>query len=598
MPIYQAPVDDWLFILNDFLRMQDRHDLPGHAALGREFCAEVVRAAARFHEEVMFPVGMAGDAEGARLVDGRVRTPTGYLEAWQAYREAGWLGIGLPEEIGGAGLPGILAAVVGEMRITTAHSLAMYGSFCPAAARMLAALGDGWMREHLVPRLVVGDWTATMCLTESHCGTDLRQIRTRAVPQADGTWRLQGTKIFISGGDHDLTDNIVHIVLAKVPDASGAVANDLSAVNVFVVPRRLVDPATGALGEANRVSVGAIEHKMGIEGSATCVLDFDGAVGWRVAGPGAGGTAANMAPMFLLMNHARVSTALSGVGYAELAAQNATAYARERLSGRAPQGARRPELPADPIVVHPDIRRQLLGARSFAEGARATALRAALWHAEAESGADEAARQAAGDLVELLTPVMKAYFTDEGFAAADACLQVLGGHGYIRDHGLEQMVRNARIARLYEGANGIQAVDLVQRKLPAKGWRAGRAWVERIVAFADRAGTSAGPLATAAREVGRMFELLRERAASAPASNLAVAYDVLQAVGIVTVAWTWAEVLAVLDGQGAQIAAPLQRRKRALAAFWMERQLPLVAALCRRIEAGGEPMLILADDEV
>ncbi len=603
MPSYRAPVDDWLFLLNDFLRVQDRHELPGYADLTPELCTDVLRAAARFHEEVLFPVGIAGDAEGARLVDAHVRTPPGYREAWQAYRESGWLQLSLPEEIGGAGLPAILSAIVGEMRMTTAHSLAMYGSFCASAARVLHALGDPWMREHIVPKLASGEWTATMCLTESHCGTDLRQLRTRARACGDGRWQLEGSKIFISGGDHDLTENIIHIVLAKVPDADGSTAPGLGAVNVFVVSKRRIDPATGALGESNAVSVSSIEHKMGIEGSATCVLNFDEAEGWRVGGAAPGkGAASNMAAMFLLMNYARVSTALSGVGYAELASQNALAYARERLSGRAADGARHPDLAADPILVHPDIRRLLMGAQAFAEGGRAAALRLAVWQAEAQSSPEAARRARTQDLIDVLTPVFKAYFTDQGFACANDCLQVLGGHGYVREHGLEQMVRNARVGQIYEGANGIQAVDLVQRKLPAGEWRAARSLLAEmsdfVAAHADQDHLQAfiGPVRIACEQLDDAFARLASRAGRAPQVNLACAYDVLEACGIAVIGWTWAAIAAKLHDSDF-LAGHAKKRKLALAHYWIERRMPLLTSLCQRIASEEPASLMLANDE-
>ncbi|MCC2674315.1 MAG: dmdC [Ramlibacter sp.] len=600
MPSYHAPVEDYLFLLDQFLRVQDRHALPGYAELTPELCAEILRGAARFHEEVIFPVGARGDAEGARLVDGQVRTPTGYREAWQAYRKAGWLGLSLPEAMGGSGLPAILSAAVGEMRMATGHSLSMYVSFCISVARMLGALGDPWMRDHVVPRLARGEWTATMCLTESHCGTDLRQIRTRAVQQDDGSWKLDGTKIFISGGDHDLADNIVHVVLAKVPDANGALPPELGAVNVFLVSKRELDPTTGALGAARGVTVGSIEHKMGIEGNATCVLNFEGARAWRLGDANGRGAAANMAAMFLLMNYARVGTALSGVAYAELAVQNARAYARERLVGRAAGGARHPELPGDPLVAHPDIRRLLAGAQSFAEGGRATALRAAMWQAEAEAPGEEERRAIAHDLMELMTPVMKAFFTDRGFTAANDCLQVLGGHGYIREYGLEQMVRNARIGQIYEGANGIQAIDLVQRKLPARGWRPARTLLSQVDAcLRSHVGVPGmeellEPLALAREQLARVFELLQRRATEAPAHNLAVAYDVLQACGIVVVAWTWAEVAATVLAHDS-VAPELKGRKLVLARYWMERELPELACLLQRVEAERPVVLELVN---
>jgi alkylation response protein AidB-like acyl-CoA dehydrogenase len=603
MPVYRAPIDDYLFILSKLLRVQDRVGLPGYADLTPELCADIVQAAARFHEEVVFPVGSTGDAEGARLVDGAVRTPTGYPELWRAYREAGWLSISLPESIGGGGFPAVMAGIVGEMRITAAHSWAMYVGFCASAAPMLNSLGDQWMREHVVPRLVSGEWTATMCLTESHCGSDLRQIRTQAVAQADGSWALNGTKVFISGGDHDLAENIVHIVLAKVKDGTRSSQKGLGEVNVFLVSKRQIDPASGALAGPNGVMVSSLEHKMGIEGSATCVLNFDNAQAWRVADPGGCGTAANMAPMFHLMNHARVNTALSGVGYAELAAQNARIYARERLAGRAPQGPRHPDLPGDPLVVHPDIRRLLLGAQSFAEGARATALRTLVWQAESQSAADEDKRAVALDLMELMTPVMKAFFTDRGFSAANDCLQVLGGHGYIREYGLEQMVRNARIGQIYEGANGVQAIDLTMRKLPARAWRPANNFLAQIDAFIEQRRTLPGMndflgmLAAARGHLACVFDTLRDRGDRAPEANLAAACDVLECCGIVAVAWTWAETVAVLL-EDDSVATEMHRRKMVLARFWFERELPKLAFLAQRIGVDHPSMLELEDHEV
>jgi alkylation response protein AidB-like acyl-CoA dehydrogenase len=603
MPSYQAPVEDWLFILNDFLRVGDRHDLPGYAELTSDFCAQILREAARFHEEVVFPIGVKADAEAARLVDGKVATPSGFKELWRAYREAGWMSLGLPEAIGGAGLPPILSSIVGEMRGTTAHSFSMYVGFCPSAARMLAALGEPWMKDHVVSKLVTGEWTATMCLTESHCGTDLRQIRTRATPQDDGSWRIDGTKIFISGGDHDLTENVIHVVLAKIPDAQGVVRNDVGDVNVFLVSKLALNPEDGSLAGSNGVTVGSIEHKMGIEGNATCVMNFEGARAWRIADVNATGTAANMAAMFLLMNYARIGTATSGVGYAEISGQNARAYARERLVGRSADGSLYPELPGDPLIVHPDIRRLLLGPRAFAEGGRATALRVALWQAEAEGSVDPGRRAASADLLELLTPVMKAYFTDKGFEAANDSLQVLGGHGYIREYGLEQMVRNARIGQIYEGANGVQAIDLVQRKLPARGWRAPATFLAELDLFiAAQRGVEGmdgfiNALADARLRLAGIFSLLRQRAASNPEANLAVAYDILEACGIVTVGWTWAAIAAVLQQRGNH-PMEFKHRKLTLAKFWFEREMPKILTLQHRIAVERPAVLDLLDQEV
>lgn len=606
MPSYRAPVEDWQFILHDLLHVERHAALPGFADLTPEFTAEVLNAAARFHVEVLHPLNQKGDAQGARIDGGRVQTPDGFRAAWDAYRAAGWHRLGLAESLGGAGLPPIMGVPMSELRVSCGHSFSMYNSFCAPTARMLAALGEPWMREHVVPRLSDGDWTATMCMTEPQAGTDLRQLATRAEPQPDGTWRISGHKIFISGGEHDLTDNIVHIVLAKVPDESGRLPPGLGAVNVFMVLKRLIDPATGALGAANGVRAASIEHKMGIEGSATCAMDFDGAIGWRIADTRRSGTSANMAPMFMLMNYARVGTAMSGVGYAEIACQNAAEYARERLSGRASGAPRCPDKPADPIIVHADVRRLLLESRAFAEGARAGAMRAALWQSVAEHAADPAEREFAGDMLEVLTPVMKAFFTDRGFEATVACQQVLGGHGYVKDYGLEQFVRNARIGQLYEGANGIQAVDLLHRKLAAHGGRAQRHFLAAIGGFveAQRARPAlaefVAPLAAALDRLQRTLAWIAAAGRDVPERADAAAYDLLTAVGIVYLGWTWAEIAAVVIGDGAcRFAGPdLRQRKSQLARLWMQRQMPLVDGLCARIESGNDCLFALPDEAI
>ncbi len=606
MPRYRAPVEDWQFLLHDVLHVSRFAALPGFAELTPDFTGAVLEAAARFHEEVLHPLNGPGDAQGASLRDGVVRTPRGFREAWAAYREAGWHRLSLETALGGAGLPPLMSVPISELRVATGHSFSMYSSFCAPTARMLDRLGEPWMRMHIVPKLSDGLWTATMCMTEPQAGTDLRQLRTRADPQPDGTWRIRGHKIFISGGDHDLTDNIVHVVLAKVPDAEGRLPPGLGAVSVFLVPKRLVDPATGAVLGDNAVHARAIEHKMGIEGSATCALDFDGAVGWRLSDAQRSGSAAAMAPMFLLMNYARVGTAMSGVGYAEIACQNAADYARERLAGRAAGTRGDPQRVADPIIAHADIRRLLLEVRAFAEGARAGAMHAALLQSLAENAPEAAERERAGDVLDILVPVMKAFFTDRGFEATVACQQVLGGHGYVKDHGLEQFVRNARIGQLYEGANGIQAVDLLQRKLTAHGGRAERHfWATLDAAIAQHAAQPAlralaEPLAAARRRLAHALDWLRSDPAATPSASEAAAYDVLTAFGIVFVGWMWLDVAAAAQSPDpASTASPaLRRRKCHLAQVWMQRQLPLVDALCNRIETGNASLFELADAEI
>lgn len=590
-----APVEDWLFILTRLLRVQDRTDLPGFEAMTEDVIADLLRESARFTEDVLFDVCAAGDREGAHLEDGVVRTPVGFREALRRTADAGWHSIGIPAELGGGGVPSVISAAVQQMRGPIAHSFGMYASFCGSAALVLDKAGEPWMREVIIPRLVAADWTATMCMTEAHTGSDLRRLTTRAVQQDDGTWRITGEKIFISGGDHDLTDNIVHIVLAKVPAADGTVTDTLEDVNVFLVSKRHVDPETGELGGPNDVSVLGIEHKMGIEASATCQLRFDGAVGWRLSVPGAKGSTANMAPMFVMMNTARVGVALNGVGYAHLAYANALDYARDRLSGRGPAGPVHPELPADPIVVHPDVRRLLLGASSFAQGGRALCAQVALWQTESQVAStgqsptgQTSTSQSPADLralAELFRPVLKAYCTDKGFESAVNCQQVLGGHGYTRDYGLEQWVRNARIGQIYEGANGIQARDFVRRCVQGKDARSLELFfglAEDMVArhpAGDVVADLVEPFRTALVSVRKAVETVQSADAM---TGAAAAYDLLTAFGVLGVAWMWLRTLEVLDEGG--VAEATAREKRRLARFWISRELPLVAAYVDRVE--------------
>lgn len=603
MAVYRAPVEDWQFLLHEVLQVERHRALPGFADLDRDLTEQIWQAAADFHAEVLHPMNLAADAQGARIEDGRVSTPTPYPQAWRAYREAGWHRLGLSEGLGGAGLPPVMGVPITELRASCGHSFSMYSSFCAPTAHMLARLGTDWMRQWVVPRLVSGEWTATMCMTEPQAGTDLRQLTTRATRREDGTWRITGRKIFISGGDHDLTDNIVHVVLAKVAQADGSLAPGLASVHVFLVSKRRLNTTDGSLGAIQGVHARSIEHKMGIEGSATCAMEFDQAEAWLLSDPTQTGSAASMAPMFYLMNYARVGTALSGVAYSEIARQNAAAYARERLSGRAHHPPARPDLPADPIIEHPDVRRQLLEARAFTEGARAAAMRAALWQSLAEHDPDPAVRAQSSDLLDLMTPVMKAYFTDAGFAATVSCQQVLGGHGYIRDYGLEQYVRNARIGQLYEGANGIQATDFVQRKLPARGGRALQSLGHALTAALARHGKHPSlqawvdPVQRGWLRLERSLQWVLDQQGTQPLAVTAGAYDLLTATGILLLAWNWLEIVAALPPSGEQASNPpaWHQRKRALAQLWMQRQLPLLYAHCERAESGNACLLALPE---
>jgi hypothetical protein len=463
MPAYKAPVEDFLFIFHDLLKIQDRADLPGFADLTPDMTGAILEGGAQFCEEVLQPLNQPGDEEGCHFENGVVRVPKGFKDAFKQFCDAGWNRLSAPEEAGGAGLPPIISYAITEMGMSSNQAFAMYPGLTGAAYSALWATGEPWMKEHVAPKMISGEWTGTMCLTEPNCGTDLRLMKTRAVEQPDGSYRLSGTKIFISGGDHDMTDNIIHMVIAKIPDENGKLHDDLATVNFFLVPKVLVDPETGAMTKRNNVSTGAIEKKMGIKGNATCVLNFDEAVAWRLGPkPQKGGAAATdsksagMAGMFGMMNTARMGVGVQGVAIGEVALQNGASYSKERLAGRALTGAKNPDQNADPIIVYPDVRRLLMGARAATEGGRALIAWVAYLASVAQFSKDEAERTEAKDLNNLMIPIVKAYLTDKGFEAANAAMQVWGGHGYIRENGMEQFVRDARINQTYEGANGIQ----------------------------------------------------------------------------------------------------------------------------------------------
>src|ERR1700742_814795 len=473
MPLYRAPVEDYRFLFHEVLELEKHRDLPGFADLSPDLADDILTNAGKFCEEVMQPLNQPGDEEGCHFQNGVVTTPKGFKEAYKAYSEAGWGGLGAPEEFGGAGMPPIITMAVSEMGMSANQSLAMYPMLTAGAYGALLATGAEWMKQAIVPKMVSGEWAGTMCLTEPGAGTDLRLMKTKAVEQPDGTYRMNGTKIFISGGDQDLTSNIIHMVIAKIPDENGVIHDDLSTVNFFMVPKFLVKE-DGAMGARNGVNTGGIEHKMGIKGQATCVLNFDDAVAWRLGPkptppkPGEKRSAsAGMAGMFGMMNGARLGVGIQGIAIGEIAYQNGYQYVHERRVGRALTGAAEPDKSADLEIVHPDVKRLLLQARSFVEGARALAMWTTLNMAIARSARPEA--EAAGMLSDLMTPVLKAFCTDMGFEAANMAMQCYGGHGYIRDNGVEQFVRDGRINQTYEGANGVQAMDLVGRKLGRKG---------------------------------------------------------------------------------------------------------------------------------
>jgi alkylation response protein AidB-like acyl-CoA dehydrogenase len=606
MPTYKAPVADFEFLLFDVLEIEKHTDLNGYADLDRATVHDVLEGAGKFMEQVLQPLNQSGDEEGCHFENGVVRTPKGFKEAWDAYCEGGWNRLAVPEQFGGAGLPIILTFAVAEMGSSANQAFAMYPGLTTAAYSALAATGAPWMLEHIVKKMVAGEWAGTMCLTEPHCGTDLRLMKTKAVEQPDGTYKLSGTKIFISGGDQDLTKNIIHMVIAKIPDENGKIQDDLSTVNFFMVPKFLVSE-DGKMGARNGVSTGSIEKKMGIKGNATAVLNFDEATAWRLgpkpqakAGGEKGSSSAGMKGMFGMMNAARLGVGVQGVAVAEVAYQNAVVYAKERLVGRALTGAKNPEKPADPLMVHPDVRRMLLFARTAAEGGRSLATWISFLLGVSNSKRSEAERQEAGDLADLLTPVIKAFCTDMGFDAANAAMQVFGGHGYVRDHGMEQFVRDARINQTYEGANGVQALDLVGRKLGRNGGRAPFALFKMINEFAaaesgDAMRPYVAPLQAGLARLQEATLWLAQNGMKNPDNAGAASVDYLRMFGIVVVGYLWArQAKAALSKLTAKSGnAAFYEAKLVSARFWMERLMPDTASLGERVKAGADGLMLL-----
>jgi alkylation response protein AidB-like acyl-CoA dehydrogenase len=603
MPIYRAPVDDFRFVLNDLLEIDKQRDLPGFADLSPDLVEDILTNAGKFCEEVLQPINQSGDEEGAHFENGVVRTPKGFKEAYKAYSEAGWGALGAPAELGGSGMPLTLVMAVGEMAMSANQSFAMYPGLTMAAYGALAALGLPWQKEHVAKKMISGEWCGTMCLTEPNCGTDLRLMKTKAVEQPDGTYKITGTKIFISGGDHDLTDNIIHMVIAKVPDENGQIHDDLSTVNFFMVPKFLV-AEDGTVGARNGVSTGGIEKKMGIKAQATCVLNFDEATAWRLgpkpvpSKPGEKRSAsAGMAGMFGMMNGARLGVGIQGIAIGEVAYQNGYQYAHERRVGHALTGPKEPDKSADLEIVHPDVKRMLLHARSFVEGARAMAMWTTINMAVARSARPDA--EAAGLVADLMTPVMKAFFTDMGFEAANLAMQCYGGHGYIRDNGVEQFVRDGRINQTYEGANGVQAMDLVGRKLGRKGGAAPFALFGQITAWLAENESDAA-MAPYTKAIKRGLDNLQnatlwlaQNGLANPNNAGAGAYDYLRMMGIVTVGWMWGRMAKVAQAKLAakQGDPAFYQAKLVSARYWMERLIPECPMLLERIEAGSENLM-------
>src|SRR5246127_5967398 len=592
MPIYKAPVEDVNFLLNDVFQIDRYDNLPGFPDASSDVREAILGEAAKLSEEVLQPLNRTGDLEGCkRHDDGSVTTPKGFKEAFKQVAEGGGRGLSAPPELGGRALPVTLSQAVNEFQISANMAFAMYGGLTMGATAALLVHGTDEQKKTYVPKMVAGEWTGTMNLTEPHCGTDLGLLRTKAVRQADGSFKITGTKIFISAGEHDFTDNIIHLVLARIEGAPSGIKG----VSLFVVPKVMVN-ADGSLGARNGVTCGSIEHKMGIHGNSTCVMNYDNATGWLIGEENKG-----MQGMFVMMNEARLGVAVQGLSQSEVAYQNAAAYARERLQGRSLTGAKAPDKPADPIIVHPDVRRTLLSIRAFNEAARAFVMWTALKSDVAHRSEDPKDRQAADDHMGLMTPVLKGFLTDYGFANAVPAQQMYGGHGYIAEHGMEQFVRDARIAMIYEGANGIQALDLVGRKLPRDGGRAVMAFFAEVQSFAkDHGGEEAmkpfiAPLANALGHLQQATTWLMMNAMAKPDNAGAPATDYLHLFGVPPLAYLWGKMAKVaLDKIASSGETAYLKTKLVTGRFFMERMLPETALHLARIQSGSGTTMELA----
>ncbi len=588
MPRYTPPVRDISFILQDVLNVAGSN-IPGYEDLDEEFVSAVLNESGKLCEEVLAPLNTIGDVQGCVLENGIVRTPHGFKDAFEEVKSGGWPGLDCDPEFGGQGIPFVLASAVTEMFSSSNMAFSMYQGLTHGAYSAIHAHGSEEQKKTYLPKMVSCEWTGTMNLTEPHCGTDLGLMRTKATPQTDGSYAIRGQKIFISAGEHDLAENIIHLVLAKIDGAP----EGIKGVSLFIVPKYLVNE-DGSLGQRNALSVGKIEEKMGIHGNATCVMNYDGATGYLV-----GEAHKGMRAMFTMMNEARLGVGIQGYAQAEVAYQNALDYAQDRLQGRCVVEAKNPNGPADPLIVHPDIRRSLMDQKSFVEGARAFTL----WGAHLIDRHHRLNDQSANGLISLLTPVIKGFLTDKGFDMCIQAQQVYGGHGYIEEWGMSQFARDARIAMIYEGANGVQALDLVGRKLGQDGGKHVMAFFELLRNFAsENKGTHASfdqnfldPLKQAGKDLQAGAMYFMEAGMKNPNHALAGSYDFMHMFGHVCLGLMWARMAkASYDAlaRGADDAA-FYETKIATGRYYMLRQLPATALHLKRIESGADPVMAL-----
>jgi alkylation response protein AidB-like acyl-CoA dehydrogenase len=598
MPTYTAPLENFRFVLNDVLQVGDTFARLGLSEATPDLLDAVIEEAGKFCENEIQPLNLSGDTEGCTFENGVVRTPKGFKEAYDKFREGGWVGLTADPAYGGQGLPHTMSSVLDEMVSAANTSFGMYPGLSAGAYRAIALHANQEQKDLYLPKLSDGIWSGTMCLTEPQCGTDLGLIRTKAVPDDNGAFKLTGTKIFISAGEHDLTENIIHLVLARLPDAPAGIRG----ISLFIVPKFLPKEENGAVvpGARNGIFCGSIEHKMGIKASSTCVMNLDDATGWLIGEPHKG-----MRAMFTMMNAARLGVAIQGLGLAEVAYQNALSYAKDRIQGRGLTGAQAKDKAADPIIVHPDVRKNLLTVKSFVEGARALGLWVSLQLDIEEHATDPKEKEAANDLLALMTPIVKAYFTDAGFEAANTSMQVWGGHGYVHDNGVEQFVRDARITQIYEGANGIQALDLVGRKLPANMGRSLRRFFHPVADFLEENQKDAElaefvlPLAKAFGKLQQATGFIAQKGLANPNEAAAASTSYLRMFALVAIGFMWARMAKVAKTKVAEGGdkAAFYGSKVKTARFFMTKILPETELHFRTIMAGAKPLMDFGVDE-
>ncbi len=587
MPSYTAPVKDMQFVLHELLQIS-QSDIPGYSDLEADFTSAILEEAGKLTSQVLAPLNIVGDTEGCRLENGIVYTPTGFKDAFEQVKEGGWTGLDLPEEFGGQNMPYVMATAVMEMFSGSNQAFSMYQGLTHGAVSAILVHGTDAQKATYVPNMTSCEWTGTMNLTEPHCGTDLGLMRTKAEPQDDGSYKISGQKIFISAGDHDMSSNVIHLVLAKIPGGP----DGIKGVSLFIVPKFNIND-DGTVGDRNGVSVGKIEEKMGIHGNSTCVMNYDDAKGFLL-----GDMHKGMRAMFTMMNEARLGVGMQGMAQAEAAYQNAVIYAKDRLQGRDVTGVKNPDGPADPLIVHPDIRRNLMEQKSFVEGARAFLY----WGAQQIDAGHRAKDADAEGLISLLTPVIKGFMTDKGFEYAVAAQQVFGGHGYIEEFGMSQFARDARITQIYEGANGVQALDLVGRKLATDGGKHVMAYFDMIKTWIkDNSGDDdfdqafINPLKDASKALQAAGMYFMQNGMKNPNNALSGSYDFMHMMGHVTLGLMWAKMAkaaqTALDNGASD--REFYETKIATGKFYMARQLPACAMHLARIETGADTVMAL-----